>query len=129
MRASALLAVAVLGLGLPAVATAQGRLTVDESMADRGKTLWSKRGCNGCHVLGKRTAGPDLLGVNERRDHAWLMHWLQKTDEVLASGTDSIAQAMLVEFKNVKMPNMKLTEADATALLHYIQKETDKKKS
>jgi cytochrome c551/c552 len=128
MRASALLAVALFGLGLPAVATAQGRLTVDESMADRGKTLWSKRGCNGCHVLGKRTAGPDLLGVNERRDHAWLLHWLQKTDEVLASD-DSLAHALLVEYKNVKMPNMKLTEADATALLHYIQKETDKKKS
>jgi protein SCO1/2 len=67
-----------------------------------------------------------LLGVNERRDHDWLRRWLKTTDEMLAS--DSLAQAMLAEFKNVKMPNMKLSDEDIEALLNYIEQETQKKK-
>jgi hypothetical protein len=42
--------------------------------------------------------------------------------------TDSVAKAMLAEFQNVKMPNMKLSDADVDALVHYMQQETDKKK-
>jgi hypothetical protein len=42
--------------------------------------------------------------------------------------TDSIAKAMLAEFQNVKMPNMKLTDADVDALVHYMRQESGKKK-
>ena len=42
--------------------------------------------------------------------------------------TDSTAKALLAEFQNIKMPNMKLTDADVDALVHYIQQESDKKK-
>ena len=42
--------------------------------------------------------------------------------------SDSLAMAMLAEYKNVKMPNMKLTDADIDALIHYIADETAKKK-
>jgi protein SCO1/2 len=118
--------VAALTIGTPAGILAQGRPTVDPALASTGKKLFGSRGCSGCHVLGKRSAGPDLLGVNERRDHDWLRRWLKTTDEMLAS--DSLAQAMLAEFKNVKMPNMKLSDEDIEALLNYIEQETQKKK-
>ena len=106
-------------------ASAQGSLTVDAGLAKRGKDLYKNKGCGGCHVMGKKSAGPDLIGLMERRDHDWVRRWLLKTDEMLT--TDSLAMAMLQEYKGVKMPNMKLSEADVDALLHYIQQETNKK--
>jgi cytochrome c1 len=42
--------------------------------------------------------------------------------------SDSIAQAMLAEFQNVKMPNLKLSDAEVEALIHYMQQESEKKK-
>jgi len=117
---------AALAIGFPAAAAAQGSLPVDANLAKRGKTLFTNRGCNACHTFGKKLAAPDLVGVMERRDHDWLRRWLKAPDEMLTS--DSIAQAMLVEFQNVKMPNLKLSDADVDALFHYMQQESDKKR-
>lgn len=111
----------------PAAVVAQGSsITVDENQAKRGKSLFTSRGCNACHAFGKKLAGPDLVGATERRSQDWLRRWLKNTDEMLES--DSIAQAMLAEYQNVKMPNLKLSDADVDALLHYMQQESDKKK-
>lgn len=105
-------------------ATAQG--AVDANLAKRGKMLFSNRGCGGCHTFGKKLAGPDLVGATERRDKEWLRSWLKAPDQMLA--TDSTAKALLAEFQNIKMPNMKLTDADVDALVNYMQQESDKKK-
>lgn len=110
----------------PAVAAAQGGLTVDPSLAKTGKSLFTSRGCNACHAFGKKLAGPDLVGATERRDLGWLRRWLKTTDQMLES--DSIAQAMLTEFQGVKMPNLKLSDQEVEALIHYMQQESEKKK-
>jgi mono/diheme cytochrome c family protein len=111
-----------------AIAPAAGAqsVTVDQNLAKRGKMLFGNRGCAGCHTFGKKLAGPDLVGATARRDQDWLRRWLKAPDQMLES--DSIAKAMLVEFQSVKMPNMKLSDADVDALVHYIQQESDKKK-
>jgi len=112
--------------GISSAAQAQG-FTVDAALAKRGKTLWQNKGCAACHSIGKgRMAGPDLLGVTDRRSVDWLKRWLANTTEMLA--TDSTAQALLADAKGIKMPNLKLTDADATAVLNYIAQETEKKK-
>lgn len=116
---------AAIAIGFAPGAAAQGGLTVDKDLAKKGKDLYKKKGCNACHVLGKKSAGPDLIGLMERRDHDWVRRWLKETDTMLEN--DSIAQAMFVEYKKVKMPNLKLADADVEALLHYIQDETNKK--
>lgn len=99
---------------------------VDANLAKRGKALFSNRGCGGCHTFGKKLAGPDLVGATERRSAEWMRNWLKTPDKMLE--TDSTAKAMLAEFQNVKMPNMKLSDADVDALVHYMQQETEKKK-
>lgn len=119
-------AIAALVIGFPAAAAAQGSMAVDANLAKKGKTLFTNRGCNACHAFGKRLAGPDLVGAVGRRDPAWMRRWLKTTDEMLAS--DSIAKAMLVEFQNVKMPNLRLSDDEVEALIHYMQQETDKRK-
>lgn len=122
-----LIAVAIAALAAaPVAAAAQGGVTVDAALAKKGKSLFTSRGCNACHAFGKTLAGPDLVGATERRDQAWMRRWLKETDQMLQS--DSIAKALLAEFKGVKMPNLKLSDAEVDALIHYMQQETDKKK-
>lgn len=113
-----LLAVGVVGMGLATGSAAQG-LTIDPAVAKRGESLYRNRGCEACHSIGGgKRAGPDLKGVTDRRELDWLKRWLKNTTEMLAS--DSIAQAMLAEYRGVRMPALKLTDQDVDALLQYI---------
>ena len=90
-----------------------------QDMAKRGKKLFVDKGCNTCHTIGKgKLAGPDLAGVTQRRTTDWLKRWLK--DPTALIGSDSIADAMVVEYASVKMPNMKLGDSDIAALLAYI---------
>ena len=110
----------------PRTASAQG-FTVDEAMAKKGKSLFTARACNGCHTIGKgRMAGPDLAHVTERRTMEWLTKWL--TDPPAMQATDSIAKALVVEYKGSKMPNMQLKPDEITALINHIAKESEKVK-
>jgi protein SCO1/2 len=66
------------------------------------------------------------LGLTERRDLTWIKSWLKDPASMLQ--TDSIAQSLLATAKGVKMPNVKLTEQEIDAVIHYIAQETAKKK-
>jgi protein SCO1 len=76
--------------------------------------------CIACHSIGGGDAiGPDLKGVTAKRDHAWLQRFIARPDQVLA-GNDPIARALLDKYKQVRMPNLSLTEHDAEVLIDYI---------
>jgi mono/diheme cytochrome c family protein len=117
--------VGALALGASA---AQAQMNVDPALAKKGKSLFGSRGCNACHTVGKAgkstAAGPDLAGVTQRRSHDWLKRWLK--DPTAMIGSDSIADAMVVAAKNVKMPNMKLSDGDIDALMSYFATEPAK---
>jgi cbb3-type cytochrome oxidase cytochrome c subunit len=101
--------------------------TIDEAAAKKGKSLFSSRGCNGCHTIGKgKMAGPDLANVNDRRTQEWLHAWLKDPPAMMA--TDETAKALLAEYKGMKMPNLQLKDDEITALLHHIAKESQKVK-
>jgi cbb3-type cytochrome oxidase cytochrome c subunit len=120
-----LAAVAAFAISLPAAAAAQSSVPVDETLAKRGAKLWANNGCYMCHAFGKEThTGPDLAGVMERRDRAWLQQWLKDPYGMLLS--DPQAQAMKEQFHDVKMPNYKLQAHDVEALLHFLAKEGQK---
>ncbi|RMG13855.1 MAG: hypothetical protein D6731_11110 [Planctomycetota bacterium] len=79
-----------------------------------------KAKCLACHTRGKGdVVGPDLAGVTERRDEAWLRKWLKDPDSMLAS--DPTAKELLAKYKNVPMPNQNLSDADIDALLAYLK--------
>jgi nitrite reductase (NO-forming) len=110
----------------PRNASAQG-FKVDEALAKKGKSLFTARACNGCHTIGKgRMAGPDLAHVTDRRTTEWLTKWL--TDPPAMQASDSIAKALVVEYKGSKMPNMQLKPDEITALLNHLAKESEKVK-
>ena len=119
-----LTAVAAIAIGLPmSVAAQRSFSSVDPSLAQRGKQLWIRRGCSGCHAIGRKMAGPDLWGVVDRRSNEWLRGWLHNTNQYLQ--TDPQAMAMLEEWHYIKMPQIRLSDAEIDALFHYIAQETD----
>ena len=100
---------------------------VDKDLAKQGKSLWTSKMCSGCHTIGKgKSAGPDVAHILDRREVDWVKNWLRDPEAMMASDPD--AQAMLKEYNNLKMPNMKLTDAQIDQLLHYMMEASPRKK-
>lgn len=88
-----------------------------------GEDLFRRR-CQVCHTVGAGdTVGPDLLGVTDRRDRAWLVRWLKEPDRMLAEG-DPVATALYAKYQELPMPNLRLGDADALALIGYLEAES-----
>jgi protein SCO1/2 len=95
----------------------------------KGEQLFRTR-CAACHTIGaedavsaKQAIGPDLLNIHKKRDRAWLVRWLREPDKMLAE-KDPLAMALLAEWNNVPMPNLRLSESDVQDLLTYIAEES-----
>ena len=88
--------------------------------AGEGETLFQTR-CIACHTIGGGArVGPDLAGVVDRRDRAWLSQWILAPDQMLAA-QDPIATQLLQESNNIPMPNLALTEAEVASLIAYLE--------
>ncbi|MBI3547348.1 MAG: cytochrome c, partial [Gammaproteobacteria bacterium] len=71
-----------------------------------------------CHSMGQgKKLGPDLAGVTQRRNDAWLKRWLKEPEKMLA--TDADAKAMLKAFNNLPMPNQNLNDAEIQQYIKY----------
>jgi protein SCO1/2 len=100
----------------------------------KGESLFRNR-CSACHTIGGggiagkpggRGFGPDLSGVTKKRDRAWLTRFIAEPDKMLAE-KDPRAVALLAEFDNVVMPNLRLNASEIQALLTYIEEESRRK--
>ena len=79
-----------------------------------------KRICAPCHTIGVGDrVGPDLRGVTERRDHAWLSGFIQHPDQARAR-RDPIAMSLVEKFPSVHMPPLSVSEADADDLIAFL---------
>jgi mono/diheme cytochrome c family protein len=109
-----------------ALAVAPRQSAAQADKATVGKTLFQRRGCAGCHGIGKKgkMAGPDLGGVSQRRSNAWLKSWLKSPDTMIFS--DSTAKALYEQYNKTKMPNMKLSDEEIEALIAYIDQQSAK---
>lgn len=88
-----------------------------------GEDLFNTR-CTTCHTIGQGDKlGPDLLGVVNKRDSAWLIRWLQEPD-VMLDEKDPLAIALFNKYNKVRMPNIKLTQRDAQDLIEYMKVQT-----
>lgn len=87
--------------------------------AEEGAQIFQQT-CQACHTIGKGDLiGPDLQGVTQRQDAAWLVKFITQPDVVLASG-DATANALLQKY-GVPMPNLGITDAQAQSLLAYLE--------
>ena len=103
----------VVGLWVPQVARSQEAATT------------FRQNCMSCHTIGGgRLVGPDLKGVEERRDREWLVGFVLDPKGVLASG-DRYALKLREEAGGVVMPTtVGLNRARAEALLDLIAAES-----
>jgi mono/diheme cytochrome c family protein len=75
--------------------------------------------CASCHTIGSGLrVGPDLKGVSERRSGDWLARMIQTPSAMLTS--DAEARKLLLEFNNVKMPDLGLTSDQAQTMIDLI---------
>ena len=75
--------------------------------------------CSKCHTIGRGDrVGPDLKGLSERREKAWVIGFITKTGSYLDS--DPEAKKLLAKFNGVRMEDTGMSEAQAAALLGYI---------
>jgi len=76
--------------------------------------------CAACHTFGEGDGiGPDLAGVTEARDRAWLEGFIKAPDKMLAQ-KDPIATALFAKYKQVVMPNLRLGDGDVAAIMKYM---------
>jgi protein SCO1 len=106
------------------LAQAQAPMSEDSTNAKRGEQLFVSKGCNTCHNISHtgKMSGPDLAGVVQNRDRDWVRNFLKDTDAMLAN--DPLAIAMLKKWKNVKMPQQKLSDSEVEALINYLETKT-----
>ena len=90
---------------------------------DRGRYTFGTH-CAACHTVGNGDKiGPDLLGVTNVREHAWLVKFIQTPDKMVQDG-DPIATALFKKYKEVRMPNLRLAPDDVEALLKFLADQT-----
>lgn len=90
--------------------------------AHNGERLFASK-CASCHTLGRGDRiGPDLAGVATRRERAWLARYIAAPDEMLAAG-DPAAGALYRQYKEVRMPNLRLGASEVAELVRFLEGE------
>lgn len=90
------------------------------SAAQDGEKLF-KGNCASCHSIGKgKVVGPDLKGVNDKRDEKWLMSWIRGSQKMIKDG-DTLATRLYNENNKVMMPDAVLNEDEIKTVLAYIK--------
>ena len=77
--------------------------------------------CSGCHTIGDgdRT-GPDLLGVTQRRDKAWIANFVKGPGAAIDAG-DPVANELLPKFKGLRMPDQQFgSDQELDDLIAYL---------
>jgi mono/diheme cytochrome c family protein len=88
--------------------------------AQQGAKLFTQR-CASCHSVGEGDrVGPDLHGVLERRDEAWVSRFIESPGKVIDSG-DPVATGLLKQFNGVRMPDQALSEDERAGLYAFFR--------
>lgn len=88
-----------------------------------GQALFKKL-CSACHTVGVGDrAGPDLLGVTERRSVDWLTRFI-RAPQSLRDEKDPEVIALMQRFPGARMPSFGLSENDAADLISFLEYRT-----
>jgi protein SCO1/2 len=108
------------GLDLGKSSTTAAKLSIDV-----GQYHFATR-CAACHTIGGGDKiGPDLLGVTNVRDRAWLARMIVDANKLIEEN-DPIATALFKKYKEIRMPPLRLPEADVNTLIEYMKVQTAK---
>lgn len=85
--------------------------------AGRGKKAYLRGGCNGCHVIGQVSSGPDLTGSLKRKGEQWVYEFTMdpesKFNEPYTKG--------MIHYFNLRMPNQHMTSEETKDIVEYMK--------
>lgn len=90
--------------------------------AANGAALFKSNACNSCHAVGKKLTGPDLAGLSERREEAWIINWVHNPQGMIDSG-DPIAVELKSQFPTTMAPYAHLSEGDVKDIVAFLDQE------
>lgn len=74
-------------------------------------------GCNGCHVIGQVSSGPDLTGSLKRKGEQWVYEFTMdpesKFNEPYTKG--------MIHYFNLRMPNQHMTSEETKDIVEYMK--------
>lgn len=87
--------------------------------AAAGERAYAEGGCNGCHVIGKVSSGPDLTGVLSRHENGekWVADFIMDPESMY----DQPYIRAMIEYFNLKMPNQDMTEQETSDIIEYLK--------
>ena len=100
-------------------------LGVSTTVAQDGGAIF-KQSCGMCHSVGKgRLVGPDIKGVNTKRNEEWIIKFVKGSQAFIKSG-DADAKAIFDEYQ-VVMPDQNLTDAEIKSIITFIAANSEEK--
>ena len=114
----------MMGYEAPSLTTAKNSTTTATKLnINAGQYLFATR-CAACHTIGNgEKIGPDLLGVTNVRDRAWLARMIADPNKLIEE-KDPIATALFQKYKGIRMPKLDLPETDVNSLIEYMKTQT-----
>ena len=93
--------------------------TKQSDEAARGEKTFAEGGCNGCHVIGKVSSGPDLTGVLQRHENGekWVADFILDPEKMYE---EPYVKGMIDYFK-LKMPNQHMSEKETKDIIEYLK--------
>ncbi|QKF82804.1 Sec-dependent nitrous-oxide reductase [Halarcobacter ebronensis] len=93
--------------------------TTQSTAAARGEKTFAEGGCNGCHVIGKVSSGPDLTGVLQRHENGvdWVSRFILDPQSMY---TDPYVKGM-IDYFNLKMPNQHMNKEEVKDIIEYLK--------
>ncbi len=85
----------------------------------RGHEAYLEGGCTGCHVIGKVSSGPDLVGVLSRHKDGekWVKEFILDPE---SKYKDPYVESMINYF-NLRMPNQGMSEKQVEDIIEYLK--------
>jgi nitrous-oxide reductase len=93
--------------------------TAQSDSAARGEKTFAEGGCNGCHVIGKVSSGPDLTGVLQRHENGekWVADFILDPEKMYE---EPYVKGM-IDYFNLKMPNQNMNEKETKDIIEYLK--------
>ena len=87
--------------------------------ASNGEKAYLRGGCNGCHVIGQVSSGPDLTGVILRHENGekWVADFIKDPAKFYE---DDYVKAMINYF-NLRMPNQHMKDEEIKDIIEYLK--------
>ncbi len=86
-----------------------------------------KANCSSCHKVFGKFLGPELAGVNERREEGWLIKWIHNAPAMIAAG-DPTALELDAQYPSAAMSAFPtLSDDQIKSILAYVTSEEEKK--